>query len=120
MPRKKAVDSNTGGTVDNTRVQTRRTNVDKHPGKDAQDALRVSKPRRDPNVIQEEKDQKKDKREGKLREQLEEKARQEAFEKELEEYRAQQLVDLEKESAKFPRRQSKSKSQIMSSFHNLT
>lgn len=103
-PRKKAVNN-----VDNeTRVQTRRTNVDKHPGTEAQAALRVCKPRRAPEVIQQEKDDHRSKREAKSRERQEEKVRQEALEQELEHYRAQQEVEIEKEDATIPRHQSKS------------
>jgi hypothetical protein len=105
-PHKKAVDD----TGDETRVQTRRTNIDKHPGIEAQAVLRVSKPRRAPEVIQQEKDQQRAKKEAKVREKLEEKIRQEALDRELEEYRAQQEADMEKESATFPRHQSKSTS----------
>lgn len=105
-PRKKAVDD----TGDETRVQTRSTNVNKHPGSEAQAVLRVSKPRRAPEVVQQEKDQKIAKKEAKSREKLEEKVRQEALDTELEHYRAQQEVDMEKESATIPRHQSRSTS----------
>ena len=103
-PRKKAVDD----TGNDTRVQTRSTNTTKHPGSEAQDALRVRKPRRAPEVIQQEKDEQKSKKEAKLREKLEEKAIQEALERELEQYRAQLEVDIEKEGATIPHHQSKS------------
>ena len=105
MPaRKKAVDD----AGNETRVQTRSTNANKHPGMEAQAVLRVGKPRRAPEVIQQEKDEKRSKKEAKSREKVEEKVRQEALERELEEYRAQQEVDIEKEGATIPRHQSKS------------
>lgn len=105
-PRKKTVQVDDTG--DEARVQTRSTNVNKHPGAEAQAVLRVSKPRRPPEVIQEEKDQKKAKKEAKAKEMLEEKVRLEALEQELEEYRAQQEVEIEKEGAMIPRHQSRS------------
>lgn len=105
-PRKKAADD----TGDETRVQTRSANVNKHPGTEAQAVLRVSKPRRAPEVIQREKDEQRAKKEAKSREKLEEKVRQDALDKELTQYRAQQEVDIEKESDKIPRHQSRSMS----------
>lgn len=108
-PRKNAaVADNQAG--DDTRVKTRSTNVNKHPGKEAQDVLRVSKPRRDPEVIRKENDAKKAKKEAKTREKEEEKIRKEALDVELEQYRARQEVDMKEEIAKFPRHQPKSTS----------
>jgi hypothetical protein len=102
-PRKKAADD----TDNETRVQTRSTNVNRHPGSEAQEVLRTRKPRRAPEVIQREKDEQKAKKEAKSREKLEEKARQEALEHELEQYRAQQEVDIAMADATFPRHQSR-------------
>ena len=116
-PRKKAVQVD--DTDDETRVQTRSSNVSRHSGTEAQDALRVRKPRRAPEIIQKEKDQQRLKREAKAREKQEEKMKQEAAERELEQYRSQQEVDIEKEGAMFPRHQSKGMWQIISSFLNL-
>jgi hypothetical protein len=94
-------------TSSEDRVRTRSTNVDKHPGAEAQAALRAHKPRRAPEVVQREKAEQKARREEKAREKLEENTRQEALELELEEYRAQQEVDIENEVAAFPRQQPK-------------
>ncbi|KAF8805127.1 hypothetical protein BYT27DRAFT_7213102 [Phlegmacium glaucopus] len=88
--------------IETSRVQTWSTNVNKHPRAEAQAALRAHKPRRAPEVVQREKDEQKAKREEKAREKLEENAKQEALELELEEYRAQQEVDVENEVTAFP------------------
>ena len=104
-PRKKAANETDDEACLPTR--TRSTNVSKHPGTEAQAVLRVNKPRRAPEVIQREKDEQRSKREAKAREKLEEKIRQENLERELEQYRALQEIDVEKEGAMFPRHQSR-------------
>ncbi|KAF8804342.1 hypothetical protein BYT27DRAFT_7340272, partial [Phlegmacium glaucopus] len=91
--------------IETSCVQTRSTNFKKHPGAEAQAALRAHKPHRAPEVVQREKDKQKVKREEKAREKLEENAKREALELELEEYRAQQEVDVENKVTVFPRQQ---------------
>ncbi|KAF8799970.1 hypothetical protein BYT27DRAFT_7217329 [Phlegmacium glaucopus] len=91
--------------IETSRVQTQSTNVNKHPRAEAQAALRAHKLRRAPEVVQREKDEQKAKREEKARKKLEENAKQEALELELEEYQAQQEVDVENKVAAFPHQQ---------------
>lgn len=79
-------------------MQTRATNSNKHPGAEAQATLRV---RRDPIVIQKEKETKKAQKEVK-EQQL---AREATAEAEIEEYRRQQKVNTENEDNAFPRQQ---------------
>ena len=85
-------------------VTTRATNANKHPGTEAVNALRV-KTRRDPQVIQVEKEKKKAAKETKEREQQAEVANKEAAQKDLEEFRAQQATNLKVDAA--PRQQAK-------------
>jgi hypothetical protein len=119
-PRKKPEAADETDTTIVTRVQTRRTNGSKHPGEEAQAVLRTRKPRRAPEVIQKEKDEQRAKKEAKSKEKLEEKIRQEDLKHQLEQYRAQQEVDVEKEDATFPRHQPKGTLiQVISNFLDL-
>jgi hypothetical protein len=95
-PRKK---NNTTPLETQARMQTRATNSNKHPGAEAQAALRV---RRDPTVVQKEKDVKQARKEAK-----EQQVAQEATaETELEEYRSQQKIHTRNEDNAFPRQRS--------------
>ncbi len=78
------------------RMQTRAANADKHPGAQLQAALRI---RRDPAVIQKEKEEKKARKEAKEH-QL---AQDEAAESEVEEYHSQQKIKAQNEDSAFPR-----------------
>ena len=77
----------------NSRVATRSTNANKHPGTEAVDALRV-KSRRDPKAVQAEKEKKQAAKEVKERDQQAEMAKRKAAEKDLEVYRAQQATNI--------------------------
>jgi DNA-directed RNA polymerase alpha subunit len=86
--------------VQSERVTTRSTNVDKHPGIDALSALRT---RRDPQVIQAEKEKKRENTEAKDRQKQEEFAKKEVAERDLEEFRAQQASNID--AVQIPRKQ---------------
>ena len=77
----------------NSRVTTRSTNANKHPGTEAVDALRV-KIRRDPKVVQAEKEKKQAAKEVKEKDQQAEMAKRKAAEKDLEDFRAQQAANI--------------------------
>ena len=77
----------------NSRVTTRSTNANKHPGTEAVDTLRV-KIRRDPKAVQAEKEKKRVAKEVKERDQQAEMAKRKAAEKDLEEFRAQQATNI--------------------------
>jgi hypothetical protein len=83
---------------DNHRVTTRATNVNKHPGTEAVNALRVQT-RRDPQVVQAEKEMKRAVKEAKEREQQEGVAKKEAAQKDLEEFRARQVSQIKADAA---------------------
>jgi hypothetical protein len=88
------------------RVTTRPTNANKHPGTEAVATLRV-RTRRDPQVVQAEKEKKQAAKETKEKEQRAEVAKKEAAEKDLEEFRTQQATNLKVDAA--PRQQAKGK-----------
>lgn len=81
-----------------SRVTTRPTNANKHPGMEAVAALRV-RTRRDPQVVQTEKEKKQATKETKEKEQRAEVAKKEAAQKDLEEFRAQQATNLKVDAA---------------------
>jgi len=83
---------------DDSRVTTRATNANKHPGTEAANVLRVNK-RRDPQVVQAEKEKKQAAKEVREREQRAEVAKKEAAQKDLEEFRAQQATNLKVDAA---------------------
>lgn len=91
---------------DSNRVTTRTANANKHPGIEAQNALRVQN-RRDPKVVQAEKEKKKADKEAKERARQEEAARKEVTQRNLEEYRARQAADLKKKDEVGPRQRAK-------------
>ena len=84
---------------------TRAKNATAHPGTDAKKALST---RRDPEVIEKEKFECNMKKEAKDRQKADEAARKEAAQRRIEEFRAQQAIDLEDEESEFSRQQSKS------------
>jgi hypothetical protein len=99
----------------NSRVTTRPTNALKHPGTEAVDALRV-KTRRDPQEIQVEKEKKQAAKEKKEREQRAEVAKKKAAQKDLEEFRAQQVTKLKVDAG--PRQQAKGINTLFWYFHS--
>ncbi len=92
------------------RPRTRAKNATQRPGVEAEKRLRI---RRDPAVVQEEKDARKRKKEEKERARQEEAANNEAAARFVEENRAQQKVAMAEEDASMPRR----RSQGMRYFH---
>ena len=85
------------------RPHTRAKNATQHPGADAEKRLRV---RRDPAVIQEEKDARQRRKDEKERTRQEEIANNEAAAHLVEENRVQQKVTMAEEGASVPRRRS--------------
>lgn len=100
MPTQK--DPSAEGDDSRVRVTTRATNANKHPGTEAVNALRVQT-RRDPQVIQAEKEKKRAVKEAKEKEQRAEAAKKEAAQKDLEEFRARQATNIKADAA--PRQQ---------------
>jgi hypothetical protein len=86
------------GDVSQTRMQTRATNSNKHPGAVVQAASRVH---RDPTVVQKEKDARKARKEAKEQQV----AQEEAAETALEVYRSQQRTKARNDEKVFPRQQ---------------
>ena len=99
--------TNTTSSPANDRPRTRRKNADVHPGIAAQDALRVNAPRRDPAVIQKEKDAVKEKKALKVQEKEAKEARNEATKSIADKFRAQQAKKQENDEAEMPRKTSK-------------
>jgi hypothetical protein len=81
------------------RPVTRQKNATTHPGTDAQKVLST---RRDREVIEKEKLERKAKKEAKDRQNTDEAARKEAAQKRIEQLRAQQAMDLEDEDSEIP------------------
>jgi hypothetical protein len=75
---------------------TRPKNATAHPGTDAQ---RVLSNRRDPEIIEKEKLERKSKKEAKEHQKAEEVARKEAARQRVEELRAQQAIELDEEES---------------------
>ena len=90
-----------------------------HPGTAAQDALRVNAPRRDPAVIQKEKDAVKERKALKVQEKEANQARNEATKCIADEFRAQQASKQVNDEEVIPRKTSKGKCQYRT-FHSLT
>jgi hypothetical protein len=84
------------------RPATRPKNATAHPGTDAQRALSS---RRDPEVIEKEKLERKAKKEAKERQKLDETTRREAAQERVEELRAQQAIEIEADESEIPRQQ---------------
>ena len=95
---------NGAGESGGSRVTTRASNANKHPGTEAKLALQVLH-RRDPEVIQAEKDKKKEVSEAKKEARQREAAQKETAQRNLEDYRAQQAASLEHDNATFPQQQ---------------
>jgi len=87
------------------RPATRSKNATVHPGTDAKKALSN---RRDPEVIEREKLERKAKKEAKERQKEEEAERKEAAQRHVEELRAQQAIELEDEDIDIRHKQLKS------------
>jgi hypothetical protein len=103
MPARK----NTTSNAANDRLRTRSKNADTHPGTAAQDALRVNAPRRDPAVIQREKDAANEKKASKIQEKEENLARNDATKSIADEFRAQQMNAQINDESEMPRRMPK-------------
>jgi hypothetical protein len=84
------------------RPGTRKKNATVHPGIEAQKALSS---RRDPEVIEKEKLERKEKKEARERQKLDESARREAAQERVEELRAQQSIENEADESEIPRQQ---------------
>jgi hypothetical protein len=97
-PKKKPTDQNGG-----TRVTTRASNANKHPGTEAKKTLQVHN-RREPEVIQAEKEQKKAAKEAKEEARQAEASQREVAQRNLEECRARQAASLEHEDEIFSKR----------------
>ena len=89
--------------------RTRSKNANTHPGKAAEDALRVNNPRRDPTVIQKEKDAVKERKASKVQEKEANQAQNEATKNIANEFRAQQASILANDEAEMPRKRSEGK-----------
>jgi hypothetical protein len=103
MPRQ---DEKTADSDTPNRPVTRRKNATTHPGIDAKKALST---RRDPEVIEKEKLDRKVRKETKDRQNADEDARKEASQQLIENLRAQQSIDLEREESEIPHQQPKGK-----------
>lgn len=108
MPPRKSTTSNP--TSD--RLCTRSQNANVHPGTEAKDALRVNAPRRDPAVIQKEKDAAKERKALKAQEKKANQAQNEATKSIADEFRAQQVSMQANEEAEMPRKKSKGRVSI--------
>jgi hypothetical protein len=118
MPAKKGT---TASTVESgTRVTTRASNANKHPGTEAKKALQV-RDRRDPEVIQADKEKKRAAKEAKEEAQQAEAAQRKIAQQNLEVCRARQAASLENEDETPSHEQAKSKSTSLSilSFNDL-
>jgi hypothetical protein len=105
MPPKKLPTVESGGS----RVTTRASNVDKHPGTEAKKTLQVVN-RRAPEVIQADKDKKKAAKEAKEEARQSEAAQREIAQQNLEAYRARQAsLQHEDDLETFPQQQPEAK-----------
>ena len=92
-PKTKPTTVESGGT----RITTRASNANKHPGTESKMTLQVQH-RRDPDVIKAEKEKKKGSKESKRQEEA---AQREVTQQNLETYRACQVASLERDDATF-------------------
>jgi hypothetical protein len=99
--------TNTTSNPSSDRPCTRSKNANVHPGTAAQDALRVNAPRRDPAIIQKEKNAVKERKALKAQEKEVNQARNEATKCIVDEFRAQQASKQTNEEAEMPRKTSK-------------
>jgi hypothetical protein len=104
--------TNTISNPTSDRLCTRSKNANVHPGTAAQDALRVNAPRRDPAIIQKEKDAVKERKALKVQEKETNQARNEATKSIADEFRAQQVSMQTNEEAEMPRTKSKGRVSI--------
>ena len=95
-PKTKPTTVESGGT----RITTRASNANKHPGTEAKMTLQVQH-RRDPDVIKAEKEKKKEAKKAKEEARQEEAAQREVAQQNLETYRARQVASLERDDATF-------------------
>lgn len=118
MPPKKQPTDESGGPP--SRVATRASNANKHPGTEAKKTLQVQS-RRDPEVIKADKERKKAAKEAKEEARQAENSQREIAERNLEVSRARQAAILEHEDNMFPQQQPKGKSTLsISSKFNTT
>ena len=110
MPPKKLPTTNESG---DTRVVTRASNANKHPGIAAKNTLQVQT-RRDPEEIKADKERKKAAKAAKEEAHQAEIAQREMAKQNLEASRARQAATLEEEDNMFPQQQSKGKSALSS------
>lgn len=98
--------TNTSDTTNpaNDRLRTRSKNANAHPGTAAQDALRVNAPRRDPTVIQKEKDAAKERKALKVQAKEDNQTRNEATKCIADEFRTQQTSEQANDEAEMPRK----------------
>jgi len=114
MPPKKQPIVESGGS----RVTTRATNANKHPGTEAKKTLQVQN-RRDPEVVKADKEKKRAAKEAKEEARQVEAAQRQDAQQNLDEFRARQAAGLEHDDEAFPQQQAKGRS-ILSSVMNLT
>ena len=105
--------TNTTSNPASDRLCTRSKNANVHPGTAAQDALRVNAPRRDPAVIQKEKESIKEKKALKVQEKEMNQARNEATKCLADEFRAQQASKQVNDEEAIPRKTSKGRVSIL-------
>lgn len=116
MPPKKLPTVESGGS----RVTTRASNANKHPGTDAKKTLQVQN-RRDPKVIQADKEKKIAAKEAKEAARQSEVAQREIAERKLETYRAHQALQYEDDLETFPQQRPEAKGKFtLSSILSLT
>lgn len=104
--------TNTTANPASVRPCTRSKNANVHPGTAAQDVLRVNAPRRDPAVIQKEKDAVKERKALKVQEKEANQAQNEATKTIADEFRAQQASKQTNDEAEMPRKKSKGRVSI--------
>jgi hypothetical protein len=89
------------------RVRTRTGNANAHPGTAAKDALRVRKPPRDRDIIQQEKDDKEARKAAKKKTLEETQANEESAAQFVDEYRARKETEASNENVAIPRQKPK-------------
>jgi seryl-tRNA synthetase len=94
------------------RPRTRSKNANAHPGTAAQDALRVNAPRRDPAIIQKEKDDLMERKALKTQVKEANQARNETTKRIADEFRAKQTSEQVNDQAEIPRKMSKGRVSI--------
>jgi phage protein D len=116
MPPKKQPTIESGGS----RVTTRASNANKHPGTEAKKTLQVQN-RRDPEVVKADKEKKKAAKEAKEEARLADAAQKEIAQQNLEACRARQAANLEHDDETFPQQLEQAKGEsTLSSILSLT